>query len=162
MSRRANGEGSIYPYRNGWAAHVWITTPAGRRQRKSVYGKTRQEVHTKWLRLHEQARRGPVAPVSPRLRDFLRRWLRETVKPNLSPATAEDLNIAAWSGVAIAKIKRGSIADRAGFEPGDIIVKLGDAPVRNTRELAAALENTRAPWSVSIDRGGTVRTFRLD
>ena len=88
MSRRPNGEGSIYPYRNGWAAHVWIITPTGRRQRKSVYGKTREEVHTKWLRLHQQARRGPVAPVSPRLRDFLRRWLRETVKPNLSPTTA--------------------------------------------------------------------------
>ncbi|HMM94819.1 site-specific integrase [Phycicoccus sp.] len=90
MSRRPNGEGSIYPYRNGWAAHVWITTPTGRRQRKSVYGKTREEVHTKWLRLHQQARRGPVAPVSPRLRDFLRRWLRETVKPNLSPTTAKN------------------------------------------------------------------------
>ena len=90
MSRRPNGEGSIYPYRNGWAAHVWITTPTGRRQRKSVYGKTREEVHGKWLRLHQQARRGPVAPVSPRLRDFLRRWLRETVKPNLSPTTAKN------------------------------------------------------------------------
>ena len=33
MSRRANGEGSIYPYRKGFAAHVWIVTPMGRRQR---------------------------------------------------------------------------------------------------------------------------------
>jgi integrase len=90
VSRRANGEGSIYPYRNGYAAHVWITTPTGRRQRKSVYGKTRPEVHDKWLRLHEQARRGPVVPVSPRLRDFLERWLVETVRPGLSPATASN------------------------------------------------------------------------
>ena len=90
VSRRPNGEGSIYPYRNGWAAHVWIMTPKGRRQRKTVYGKTREEVHDKWLRLHQQARRGPMAPVSPRLRDFLRRWLRETVKPNLSPTTASN------------------------------------------------------------------------
>ncbi len=90
MSRRANGEGSIYPYRNGFAAHVWITTPEGRRQRKSVYGKTRAEVHDKWLRLHERARKGPVAPVSPRVRDFLERWLAETVRPGLSPATASN------------------------------------------------------------------------
>jgi hypothetical protein len=41
MAKRHNGEGSIYPYRNGFSAHVWITTPEGRRQRKSVYGKTR-------------------------------------------------------------------------------------------------------------------------
>ena len=33
-SRRANGEGSIFPYRNGFAAYVWITTPSGKRQRK--------------------------------------------------------------------------------------------------------------------------------
>ncbi|MBM6406070.1 hypothetical protein JQN72_17680 [Phycicoccus sp. CSK15P-2] len=31
---------------------------------------------------------GQLRPVSPRLRDFLRRWLREKVKPNLSPTTA--------------------------------------------------------------------------
>jgi integrase len=90
VSRRANGEGSIYPYRNGFAAHVWITTPGSRRQRKSVYGKTRAEVHEKWLRLHERARRGPVVPVSPKLRDFLEQWLTETVRPGLSPATASN------------------------------------------------------------------------
>ena len=47
MTRRQNGEGSIYPYRNGFAAHVWITTAEGRKQRKVVYGKTREQVHTK-------------------------------------------------------------------------------------------------------------------
>ena len=40
---RANGEGSIFPYRNGYAAYVWVTTPTGRRTRKWVYGKTREE-----------------------------------------------------------------------------------------------------------------------
>jgi hypothetical protein len=93
VSRRANGEGSIYPYRNGFAAHVWIVTPKGRRQRKTVYGKTRPEVHDKWLRLHEQARRGPMVPVSPRLRDFLERWLEETVRPTLSPATTSNYDM---------------------------------------------------------------------
>lgn len=87
MTRRHNGEGSIYPYRNGYAAHVWITTPEGRRQRKSVYGKTRDVVHEKWLRLHEAARRGPVVARSPLLADYLARWLDEVV-PNLAPSTA--------------------------------------------------------------------------
>jgi hypothetical protein len=87
MARRHNGEGSIYPYRNGYAAHVWITTPEGRRQRKSVYGKTREVVHEKWLKLHEQARRGPVAPSSPTLSAYLEGWLRDVVRPNLAPQT---------------------------------------------------------------------------
>lgn len=65
-------------------------TPKGRRQGKTVYGKARPEVHEKWLRLHERARRGPMVPVSPRLRDFLERWLEETVRPTLSPATTSN------------------------------------------------------------------------
>ncbi len=84
---RSNGEGSIYPYRNGFAAYVWITTPSGRRQRKYVYGKTRPEVHAKWLDLSQAAARGPVATRVPTVQQFLHRWLEETVAPNLAPLT---------------------------------------------------------------------------
>lgn len=84
---RSNGEGSIYPYRNGFAAYVWITTPAGRRQRKYVYGKTRPAVHAKWLELSQLAARGPVATSVPTVEQYLSRWLQETVEPNLAPLT---------------------------------------------------------------------------
>ena len=93
MARRHNGEGSIYPYRNGYAAHVWITTPEGRRQRKSVYGKTREEVHAKWLKLHERARRGSVVPRSPTLETYLDGWLTDVVRPGLAPATAANYEL---------------------------------------------------------------------
>jgi integrase len=93
MARRHNGEGSIYPYRNGFAAHVWITTPEGRRQRKSVYGKTREEVHAKWLKLHDQARRGPVVPRSPALATYLDGWLNDVVRPGLAPATVANYDL---------------------------------------------------------------------
>ncbi|WP_046471940.1 tyrosine-type recombinase/integrase [Allosalinactinospora lopnorensis] len=87
MAKRANGEGSIYPYRNGYAAHVWVTTPTGERKRKSVYGKTREEVHAKWLKLHQAAHRGPVATSLPSLTSYLGYWLKEIVGPHLAPAT---------------------------------------------------------------------------
>ena len=80
-------------YRTGFAAHVWITTPEGRRQRKSVYGKTREEVHAKWLKLHEQARRGPVVPRSPTLATYLEGWLVDVVRPGLAPATAANYDL---------------------------------------------------------------------
>ena len=86
--KRGNGEGSIYPFRNGYAAYVWVTTPIGRRQRKYVYGKTREAVHAKWLELHRQASRGPVATRVPRVDAYLTAWLTEVVRPNLAPATA--------------------------------------------------------------------------
>ena len=87
-TRRYNGEGSIYPQRNGFAAYVWITTPSGRRQRKYVYGKTREVVHAKWVASTRQAARGPVATKVPTLKQFLERWLGETVRPNLAPLTS--------------------------------------------------------------------------
>jgi integrase len=79
--RRANGEGSIFPYRTGYAAYVWVTQPDGTRSRKWAYGKTRQEVHDKWLKLHAAAKRGPVKASTLLLKDYLTDWLREVVRP---------------------------------------------------------------------------------
>ena len=85
--KRANGEGSIYAYRNGFAAYVWVTKPDGKRTRKYVYGTTREFVHDKWLKLHQQAKAGPVATQVPTLAQYLTYWLAEIVKPHLAPAT---------------------------------------------------------------------------
>ena len=53
--KRVNGEGSIYPYRSGFAAYVWVTTPAGQKRRKYVYGRTREAVYGKWVQLKAKA-----------------------------------------------------------------------------------------------------------
>ncbi len=84
---RRNGEGSIFPYRNGFAAYVWVTKPDGTRTRKYVYGTTRQDVHDKWVDLQAKARRGPVVSKIPRLDHYLVYWLREVVEPSKAPAT---------------------------------------------------------------------------
>ncbi|MFD0529614.1 hypothetical protein ACFQ1I_26655 [Kitasatospora arboriphila] len=66
--KRSNGEGSIYPRKQGgFAAYVWVTKPDGTRDRKYVYGKTRAEVHEKWLKLHSAAKAAPSPPAR-------RRW----------------------------------------------------------------------------------------
>ena len=85
--KRANGEGSLFPYRNGFAAYIWVTTPMGKKQRKYVYGKTREDVHAKWLELASRARRSPVTTSSPTLGQFIASWLEDEVRPNLAPAT---------------------------------------------------------------------------
>jgi integrase len=84
---RANGEGSIFPYRNGYAAYVWVTKPDGKRTRKYVYGKTREIVHEKWVKLQRQAMMGPVATKMQTVSDYVGYWLAEVIEPNLSPAT---------------------------------------------------------------------------
>lgn len=86
--KRANSEGSIYPYRNGYAAYAWVTTPDGGRKRKYVYGQTRTIVHEKWIKLQAEASKGPVATRVPTVETYLSYWLREVVEPNLRPLTA--------------------------------------------------------------------------
>lgn len=85
--KRANGEGSIFAYRTGHAAYVWVTQPDGSRRRKWVYGKTREEVHDKWLTLHTAAKRGPVVTKVPTLAGYLAYWLVEVIQPNREPNT---------------------------------------------------------------------------
>ncbi|MFE9398730.1 tyrosine recombinase XerC [Streptomyces flavidovirens] len=87
--KRGNGEGSIYPYKNGYAAYAWVTKPDGKRARKYVYGPTRALVHEKWVRLHADASKGPVTTSSPTLAQYLDEWLRTVVTPDLKPKTAE-------------------------------------------------------------------------
>ena len=72
---------------------------------------------------------------------------------DLSPATADDLNINAWDGVAIAKMKRGSISDRVGFEAGDIIVKVNDKDITSAAGLADLMAATPSPWRCRTARG---------
>ncbi|MFI6790905.1 tyrosine recombinase XerC [Nonomuraea sp. NPDC050383] len=87
MGKRSNGEGSIFPYKDGWAGYVWVTTPEGKRTRKWAYGKTREETHEKWLNLHEQSRKGPVPTKNPTMTAYLSRWLEEVIRPNREPTT---------------------------------------------------------------------------
>ncbi|HEY9408959.1 MAG TPA: tyrosine-type recombinase/integrase [Jiangellaceae bacterium] len=64
-------------------------TPVGLRTRKYVYGKTRDEVHDKWIALQKKAKDGPVATKVPTLGMYLIYWLREVVQPNMKPKPAE-------------------------------------------------------------------------
>jgi integrase len=84
---RANGEGSIFPYRNGYAAYAWVTKPNGLRARKYVYGKTRDDVHEKWIKLLQRARQGPVPTRVPTVAAYVTNWLEDVVRPNLAPTT---------------------------------------------------------------------------
>jgi hypothetical protein len=84
---RQNGEGSIFPYRNGFAAYVWVVKPDGKRGRKWAYGKIREDVHDKWIKLHNRAKNGPVATRVPAVADYVTYWLEEVVRPNLAPGS---------------------------------------------------------------------------
>lgn len=85
--KRANGEGSIYPYKGGYAGHVWVTTPEGERKRKYVYGKTREETNAAWVELKAKADKMPIPATTPTVAEYNRYWLEEVIKPNREDGT---------------------------------------------------------------------------
>lgn len=87
MSRRRNGEGSIYPVPGGWRGYVWCTRPDGTEYRKYRQRSSYEETRDVLRKLAEEAARGPVASDVPRLDAFLSYWLADIVKPNLAPLT---------------------------------------------------------------------------
>ena len=111
MTKRADGEGSIYHRGHGkdgrdlgWAAYAWIETPSGKRRREYVYGKERETCHAKWIELLARAAKGPVSVGGVTVGKFLSDWLEEVIRPNREPltyATYETfvrLHITPWVG----------------------------------------------------------------
>lgn len=87
MTRRGNGEGSIYKRRDGrWEARLDLGWTSGGRQRKSLYGRTRAEVIAKLART-QRAKEDGLAALDERttVAGFLERWLEESARPALRP-----------------------------------------------------------------------------
>lgn len=89
MSRRANGEGSIYRRADGrWAAAHYVLQPDGGRTRRAVYGKTRKEVADRLAELVRKTGAGiPLAVESWTVERYADYWLTQVVAPRLRPAT---------------------------------------------------------------------------
>ena len=74
---------------------------------------------------------------------------------NLNPAQADELGLATTTrGVAVISAKRGSLADRLGLQPGDIIATVNHAPTVSVNDLKDALSAGKGPWTFGIRRGG--------
>lgn len=89
MSRRANGEGTVYLRSDGrYAASAYVPTRSGRK-RRTVYGRTREEAAGKLSDLLTAARRGvPVAEKGWTVERYLTYWLTEIVQEECRPSTA--------------------------------------------------------------------------
>ncbi len=80
--------------------------------------------------------------------------LAGAVIANLNPAQADELGLdTTLRGVVVTGVTDGTLADRLGLQPGDIIASLNRHPVDNVPELKEALA-TGGPWTFGIKRGG--------
>lgn len=89
MTRRANGEGTIFRRGDGrWVGAVYAATNHGRQKRVFVTGKTRAEVRQKLTALQGELDRGVrVSEENWTVATYLSRWLADVVKPSKAPKT---------------------------------------------------------------------------
>jgi serine protease Do len=84
------------------------------------------------------------------------------VHVNITSALARTSRLPVDQGVGVVSISRGSPAERAGLKEGDILVQIGDQPLKNTADLIRFLTIHKSGESVDIVffRDNTKRTLR--
>jgi len=82
---------------------------------------------------------------------------------NMSPAVADEMQLeTSADGVAIAEIEDGSVAQRVGFQKGDVILAINGERVASSKELERMIaRSSRGMWQITINRGGQVITSVL-
>ena len=80
---------------------------------------------------------------------------------NLLPGLADDLGVEDLSGVVILSVRPGSISARLGFQPGDVVVSVGQQETASVSALEAALRERPRVWLMSVKRGGQVLQLQV-
>ncbi len=89
--RRSHGEGSIFKYRDGFAAVMDLGWSGGKRQRKWVYGKTEREVLGKLADLRRRQEKGQDLTAAPRtFGEWLDEWLVMKDRDGTRPRTVQE------------------------------------------------------------------------
>jgi integrase len=83
---RERGRLNLSP-QTGWGAYVWVTTPAGTKDRTYIYGQDRGELHSRWIELQAKAKKMPIPTKTPTVAEYFAYWLGEVIKPNREEGT---------------------------------------------------------------------------
>ena len=144
MSRRANGEGTIFRRKDGrWSAQLYMTTTTGRRKRMIVYGKTRAEVREKMTALHRDMDRGLRVPEEKwSVAGYLAHWLEHVVKPNKAPKTYQGYELVVRLHI-VPVVGRKRIRDLGVADVRDLLARLEekDMSPRGVQQVHAVLRN---------------------
>ncbi|MAL79804.1 MAG: serine protease [Sneathiella sp.] len=107
----------------------------------------------------------PASENPPRALEMLtgRHPLSGAMLGNLSPAYALELNFSAFSeGVVVAEVEKGSVAERYGLRPRDVLLQVNGKKVNSVTEAKSLLENAGGSWHISIRRNGRTLAFKVN
>ena len=79
----------------------------------------------------------------------------------VTPAAATELKLSVKEGAYVVQVTSGTPAADAGIKEGDVIVQIGDATIKDTADVQAAVRSHRPGDSVQVvvDRKGDRHTF---
>jgi len=80
----------------------------------------------------------------------IRGWLGIEVQ-DITPALAESFHLKNTQGVIVAGILRNGPAAQAGLKPGDVIKKINDKEIENTRQVMNTIANVKPDSQITID-----------
>ena len=88
--------------------------------------------------------------------------LAGAVVGNLSPAHAIELGMPAFaSGVVVTSVTRGSIAERYGLRPRDILLTVNGQKITEVMQAQSVLLLGKDTWQIQIRRKGRTLSFRV-
>jgi serine protease Do len=81
----------------------------------------------------------------------------------LTPELAKEFSIEEGTGLMITRVYKATAAEKAGFRPADIIVKLGDQPISNDSDLRRALHELEDNGAVVVElyRKGELKKIKV-
>jgi Do/DeqQ family serine protease len=80
---------------------------------------------------------------------------------NILPGVADELGIDEAEGVVVLSVRRSSTAARLGFQPGDVIVQVGEAKIVTVGDLEGLLAARQRMWLVAVRRGDKVFNLQV-
>jgi Do/DeqQ family serine protease len=80
---------------------------------------------------------------------------------NILPSVADEFNLDETDGVVIIAVRSGGVAARLDFQPGDIIVQIGNDKITDVVALDELTRTSQRMWSVTIKRAGRLMKLQM-
>jgi Do/DeqQ family serine protease len=80
---------------------------------------------------------------------------------NILPGVADEMGLDEAEGVVILSVRNGSVAARLGFQPGDVIVEIGNNKIASVTDLEGAVGTRQRVWRLSVQRGDKVLQLQV-